>query len=177
MNRLDRFLLSENIVNEWKVKGKWVARRELSYHFPIWSKSCMSDWGPKPIRFNNYWLNNTNLHIFLSREWNLIEVVGRDDFILYEKLKRLKVRLKWWNKEVFRSYDSKVKDKVVELNDLDRLLIERRGGYIDNIVKGRIKVYADLWTKIRVKENMLRLKSRQLWLKDGDQNTRFFHYF
>ncbi|CAK8534256.1 unnamed protein product [Lathyrus sativus] len=44
---------------------------------------------------------------------------GKGDFMLKEKLRRLKVILITWNKEVFRWINLKVKEVVWDLNDLD----------------------------------------------------------
>lgn len=42
--------------------------------------------------------------------------------ILKEKLKALKNKIRWWNKEVFGWLDMKVYDKVKEVNGFDVLL-------------------------------------------------------
>lgn len=68
-----------------------------------------------------------------------------------------------------------MEEKVSELNDLDNLLVVNHSVSIANIVKDRIKVSVDLWNNFEMKEIMLRLKSRQVWLRDWDYNSRVFH--
>lgn len=47
-----------------------------------------------------------------------LNVEGRGDYVLYEKVKRLKVSLKVWNREVFGWIDLRVNNMVKELNEL-----------------------------------------------------------
>lgn len=102
---------------------------------------------------------------------------GRWNFRLCEKLKRLKARLRWWNKEIFGWVDRSVETHVINLNALDNLLIDNHGGSIGRLVEERSKCVENLWNKMELKEGMLRHKSRQLWLKEGDRNSQFFSQF
>lgn len=54
MSRLDRFLLSEELVEEWKVDGQMVGSRYFSDHCPVWIIGNSSNWGPKPFKFFNF---------------------------------------------------------------------------------------------------------------------------
>lgn len=56
MSRLDRFLLSDNLISLCKFDNQVVGKRVLYDHSPIWLKfgGCC-DWGPKTFRFNNGW--------------------------------------------------------------------------------------------------------------------------
>lgn len=48
---------------------------------------------------------------------------GRKYFIVKEKLKILRERLRWWNKEIFGWIGLQVEDKVEELNKLKKELL------------------------------------------------------
>ncbi|XP_058756726.1 uncharacterized protein LOC131629938 [Vicia villosa] len=82
MSRIDRFLLSEVIVDRWKVIGQKIEDRDLSDHCPVWLVMDNRDWGPKPFRFNNEWFSFDSFIPFVEKSWNEIKVEGRGDFIL-----------------------------------------------------------------------------------------------
>lgn len=104
-----------------------------------------------------------------------MKVKGRGELILCEKLKRLKERLRTWNNEVFGWIDLKVNGEVGKINELDKSLVENFGNNVDSFVAARREASSEFWKYLLTKENMLILKSRQLWLMDGDKNTRYFH--
>ncbi|XP_058765309.1 uncharacterized protein LOC131638782 [Vicia villosa] len=57
---------------------------------------------------------------------------------------------------------------------MDKKLVDNHGRDIEGLFKDRWEVFRKLWNCLNSKESMLRLNSRQLWLKDGEKNTRFF---
>lgn len=64
---------------------------------------------------------------------------------MYEKLKRLKPRIREWNRDAFWWIDLTVTDKVKELNDLDGLMVDNFGYNIEEIVRDRGIVVGDMW--------------------------------
>ncbi|CAK8573237.1 unnamed protein product [Lathyrus sativus] len=113
MSRIDRFLLSESLAESWKIVGQVVGVRDIFDHSPIWLKSCTVDWSPKPFIFNNNWFSHKDFYLFVKVKWNGFVVSGRGDFVLKEKLRMLKRKLRSWNAEVFGWVNLKI-DKAVE---------------------------------------------------------------
>lgn len=66
-SRLDRFLLTEEAISTWKVAAQWVGNRDISDHCPIWLDCSSYDWGPKPFRFNNCWLQHKDFKDFVDK--------------------------------------------------------------------------------------------------------------
>jgi hypothetical protein len=60
MSRIDRVLISDEWASRWGTVALWVLPRDVSDHCPLILKYSHEDWGPKPFRFNNYWLDNKN---------------------------------------------------------------------------------------------------------------------
>lgn len=50
-----------------------------------------------------------------------MKLYRRGDFVLKEKLRLLKSKLKWWNVNVFGNIDMESEDGVNEINALDNL--------------------------------------------------------
>lgn len=96
----------------------------------------------------------------MEEEWNAIRIDGRKTFIMKEKLKQLKYKLKWWNKEVFRWIDLKVEEDVKDLIVLDELA----GSFRDNVdpdLVGRSNTTSqNILKNLQLKENLIKQKSR-----------------
>ncbi|XP_058741126.1 uncharacterized protein LOC131613476 [Vicia villosa] len=121
-SRIDRFLLSEDLISSWGVVGQRIGNRYISEHYPVWLMVDKEDWGPKPFMFNNTWFEDKNFLPFIESEWNKLKVVGRSDFVLKEKLRLLKYSLRKWNVNVFGKVDLEIKEGVEEINELDEFV-------------------------------------------------------
>ncbi|XP_058747086.1 uncharacterized protein LOC131620082 [Vicia villosa] len=73
-SRIDRFLLSNNVVNKWEIIRQFIGDRDISDHCPIWLLSDKSNWGPKPFRFNNEWFSSESFIPFMEKEWKSLKV-------------------------------------------------------------------------------------------------------
>src|SRR4051794_2470125 len=61
------------------------------------------------------------------------------------------------------------------MHHLDNMFVHFASNVPEEVVSKRTKEVEVFWDNINKKEGFLRLKSRQLWLSEGDNNTRFFH--
>ncbi|MCH84550.1 reverse transcriptase, partial [Trifolium medium] len=109
MSRIDRFLVSSEWLELWGDCTLWVCPRDVSDHCPLVLKNVNNDWGPKPFRFNNNWLGHNLFNKVVEDWWRETEVTGWMGFVLKEKLRGLKTRLKEWNMVEFGSLESRMK--------------------------------------------------------------------
>jgi hypothetical protein len=173
MSRIDRVLISDEWASRWGSVALWALPRDVSDHCPLILKYSREDWGPKPFRFNNFWLENKKFQEVVETFWVSHKVEGWMSFVLKEKFKMLKSTLRAWHKNEYGGLEAKIEELVVEINDLDV-----RGelvGLSALEVDSRKDKFVSLWKFLKNKEALMFQRSRSKWLKEGDANTKFFH--
>ncbi|WJX12703.1 hypothetical protein P8452_03171 [Trifolium repens] len=173
MSRIDRCWVSAEWLEEWGDCSVWVCPRDVSDHCPLVIKYANKDWGSKPFRFNNYWLDHKNFMKVVEECWHSLAFSGWMAFILKEKLKALKFKLKEWNKLEFGNVEVRIK-KLVEDICVMNLKGESLGLNSQEIVL-RKNLFGEFWKLQKIKEATLFQRARSRWLSQGDANSKFFH--
>ena len=89
------------------------------------------------------------------------------------KLQALKADLKKWNVESFENMTMKMNQLWLDLVELDSMAEGRSLTVNEKLHKARI--VEGLEKMALLEEISWRQKSRAIWLKEGDKNTKFFH--
>lgn len=71
-----------------------VGDRTIYDHYPIWMQGNQRNWGLELFKLFNYWFENEGLFLFVVDVWNSLVIRGKASYILKEKLKQLKPKLK-----------------------------------------------------------------------------------
>ncbi|XP_058784148.1 uncharacterized protein LOC131658917 [Vicia villosa] len=115
------------------------------------------------------------LFILVEKEWKSLKVEGRGDYLLKEKFRHLKDKLRRWNKEVFGKYDLEMEEGVRDINVADERLESDSNFSLSENLEFRKETCRKFWRNLRIKENMILQKSRVRWINEGDSNIGFFH--
>eukprot|EP00253_Pinus_taeda_P003005 PITA_03005 len=104
-----------------------------------------------------------------------LEILGPEAEGFFHNLSKLKQITKTWAKEKKVKEDQKILD--IE-SELETLLDDRNIGFSSTEWKHRV-IELDIQKDkiLKEREEVWRLKSQAVWLKAGDDNTRFFHNF
>lgn len=96
-SRLDRFLLHSDWFERFNLK-QWGLPRSISDHCPILLMDDDRNWGPKPFKFFNVWLENKECLEIMEKSWRKNQNQEWAALNLSLKLKEMKEDLKSWAK-------------------------------------------------------------------------------
>ena len=105
--------------------------------------------------------------------WENYHFQGTPSFILAKKLNALKTDLKKWNETDFGNISVKKQQLWSKLNALDVKEDNQPLSKEEKLEKASFRT--DLEKAALLEEISWRQKSKVLFLKEGDSNTRFFH--
>ena len=100
-------------------------------------------------------------------------VTGSPSFVWEKKIKDTKIALKYWVKNPTYTPTRHKKETVQLLENLQIDLESKEITYTE--LEKEQATQDNSFLSFRQEEEFWRLKSRSLWLKEGDRNTSFFH--
>ncbi|GAU33007.1 hypothetical protein TSUD_358740 [Trifolium subterraneum] len=149
MSRLDRVLVSHDWARLWGNPNVWVDDRDVSDHCHLILRYDPADWGPKPFRFNNFWLENKHFTDLIVNTCESQNFTGWMGFILKERLKGLKLAIKRWSLEEYGKSEERKKMLVDSIKALDTK--SEIVGISAEEVETRKCLFNDLYFHARVK--------------------------
>lgn len=158
----------------WPNCYQQVLGRDISDHCPMLIKSSNLNWGPRPFRVLNCWFHDPGFFKFVENEWSRLHFNGWGAFILKENLRALRLRLKTWNAEVFGDLTKRRREIEQKMMEMD--LKAEDGVLSEEEAKENRDLQLNFWKVTMQNESLLYQKSTSCLIREGDSNTRFFHY-
>jgi hypothetical protein len=173
MSRIDRFLVSSDWEDHYPDVSQKVMPCPLLDHFPLLLEGGNVARGKSPFRFENMWLNDEGFVDCIDAWWSNYSFCGPPSLVLACKLKALKEDLKKWNYHEFGNVNFKQQQLFCKLEVLNHK--EMQGGLSSTERDLRGSLLLELDKLAHLEETSWCQKSRVLWLKEGANNTKFFH--
>ncbi|TYG88300.1 hypothetical protein ES288_A12G011200v1 [Gossypium darwinii] len=89
------------------------------------------------------------------------------------KLRKFKGVLRKWNGNNCNMLEDNIVECEERIKELDVISEQRR--LSEGEMEELMRLNSDVWNALKFKESLWRQKSRMMWLKEGDANTKFFH--
>ncbi|KAK8595392.1 hypothetical protein V6N13_016765 [Hibiscus sabdariffa] len=146
-SRLDRFLVLVLWIEKFMDLVQHNLPRSISNHSSVRLSSGVTNWGPRPFRFLNCWLEKSAHVRLIGAEWSCISEEARSPVSSMDKLRSLKSFLKVWNRVSFGSVDLQIETTKELLNDLDE-----QGGLCmapEDLAMTRCQLHGNLWRLLK----------------------------
>ncbi|XP_071694268.1 uncharacterized protein [Rutidosis leptorrhynchoides] len=173
-SKIDRFLVNEIFLDLWDNLSAIIMDRTKSDHCPILLKDDDKNFGPKPFKVFDAWLDDVECEKIVTECW--LEPVNngpRMDCRFMNKLKRVKGILKDWSHDKFGNIDKEIETYKGIASNLET---KAEHSPLNNSDLETWKKARKTWMeKDRIKTSMIKQKARVRWALEGDENTKFFH--
>ncbi|XP_042942930.1 uncharacterized protein LOC122277118 [Carya illinoinensis] len=171
--KLDRMLVNNEFALKFETTSAHFLERRTSDHAPLLVQFAdnFTRYGPMPFHFQNMWVAHDEFLKIVESSWK--EPFPRNGLlVLAGKLKRLKVTLKRWNKEVFGRMEGTIRELEERVEVLD---VELQNQYTRKLECDFLEASNELDQWVQREDTRLRQQAKQRWMEEGDQNTKYFH--
>ncbi|KAL8114965.1 hypothetical protein AgCh_021696 [Apium graveolens] len=163
--RLDRAMVTQDWMDLFPMANLYNLEGSNSDHSPIFlvPKKREESAGVSMFRFENAWLLEPMCQQLVSAYW---KEDGEID--IQSKVKACSEVLVVWGKEITGNFGKVIKECKRQLKKL-------RNKDDDQPIQEFLEVKKKLHLTLDQREIFWRQRSKQLWLKSGDKNSRYFH--
>ncbi|XP_043687690.1 uncharacterized protein LOC122638905 [Telopea speciosissima] len=162
---LDKAFCNAKWMEYFNSCSQLVLHRVASDHSPVFL-ALVGSKKPKnaPFCFHKFWMEDQGFLEVVKNSWSQL-VRGSPFFILNQKLKRLKLILRSWAREVFHNFDVALKDAKAALEDVQEAM--EVISMNDSMFGLEANAKTNFLCSLRNSEKLWQEKSRNEWLKEN----------
>lgn len=123
---------------------------------------------PRPFRFVGMWILEQGSIDVVRRAWG-IQIRGSSPFQVIGCIMNVKLAFKKWNKQIFGRVQEQIAEVSGQIEGIQSCYASPESVDKENKLQG---VLDNLYRKEQL---LWKEKSKETWMEEGDQNSRFFH--
>nr|GEU84055.1 putative RNA-directed DNA polymerase, eukaryota, reverse transcriptase zinc-binding domain protein [Tanacetum cinerariifolium] len=173
MSKLDRFLVSDSLLNTCPNVNAITLERYLLDHRPILLREAFFDYGPTPFKIFHHWFEIEGFNKMVEDTWKEYPGVESNAIrYLMGKLKYLKSKIRVWNITSRSSVNNAKMQYKSDLDAIDEIIDSGNGDEI--ATNKRVEIINKLLGIDHLQSMEAAQKAKIKWAVEGDENSSFF---